>query len=335
VAESLSAPELQDLTSWHSDWSASHAIVVGLGATGFAVADTLVELGTTVTAIAVDAHTDVLNIAQVLGITTVVSEHDEVRVQAARSALADFAVVSPGVSPDDPVVHALQERGIALLSDVDFAWRVRDKFPVVAQWVVVAGDRFATQAADLACRIGQAEGHTIAIAGVDAPPLLDLLRDPIEYDTIIVHPSVESLHWWQHYPQSLREPLLSVMVEQEASDHAGIVFEGSTLGCVYWRGEGPTESFVERAEVVEGARAIGVGAGSPGMSEIGLVEGIVCDRAFLEDRRNQALEVSTLEELSEGGLDIQTQLPAVLAAIAISRALDIPPAVIAGVLSLP
>lgn len=331
----MSVPDLGALTSWHSDWKATHAVVVGLGATGFSVVDTLVELGATVTVIARDADTDVLNIAGVLGATVLLSANDSQRAEAAQTARADVAVVSPGISPDEPAVQALRERGVPIFSDVDFAWRVRDKFPEVAQWIVVAGDRFALQAADLACRIGQADGHKIAIAGVDAPPLLDLIRDPLRYDTIIVQPSVGSLHWWQSYPGSLREPLVSVMVEQDAPDHASVVYEGTRLACVYWRGEGPSESFVESAQVVEGARAIGVGGGSPGMSEIGLVESILCDRAFLEDRHNQALEISTLEELSEGGLEIQTQLPAVMAAVAISRALDIPPALIAGVLSLP
>jgi UDP-N-acetylmuramoylalanine--D-glutamate ligase len=331
----LSSQGLGELTSWHSDWSSTRVVVIGLGVTGFSVLDTLVELGASVTVIAKDAESDVHNIAEVLGARVIISDQDDQRARAAREVVADFAVVSPGVSPEDPALVVLQDRAVPVLSDVDFAWRVRDKFPHVAQWVVVVGDLFAHQAADLACRIGQADGQKIAVAGLDAPPLLDLIRDPLEYDTIILQPSMQSLRWWLPYPESPREPLLSVMVEQVAPEYAGVVYEGTRLACIYWRGEGPTEGFVERAEVVEGARAIGVGGGSPGMSELGLVEGILCDRAFLEDRQNQALEISTLEELSEGGLDIHTQLPAVMAAVAISRALDVPPALIAGVLSLP
>jgi UDP-N-acetylmuramoylalanine--D-glutamate ligase len=71
------------------------------------------------------------------------------------------------------------------------------------------------------------------------------------------------------------------------------------------------------------------------MSDLGVVEGIVCDRAFLEDRANQALEVSTLEELSEAGWALPEDLPIVLAAIAIARSEGVPPPLIAGVVSLP
>jgi UDP-N-acetylmuramoylalanine--D-glutamate ligase len=92
---------------------------------------------------------------------------------------------------------------------------------------------------------------------------------------------------------------------------------------------------VKDADVLEGARAIGIGLDSPGMSDLGLVEGILCDRAFLDDRAHQALEISTTEELQEAGWVIPDDLPTVLAAIAIARSYDAPPALIAGVVTLP
>jgi UDP-N-acetylmuramoylalanine--D-glutamate ligase len=335
MVESLSTKNLSDLTSWHSDWRGLNAVVIGLGRTGFAILDTLTELGGTVTVLASQADSDVVTIAEVLSQSVIIEPNNQRRGEIAASIVGDVVVVSPGVDVSDPAVQALAAKGIPVWSDVDFAWRVRDKKSVIADWVVVAGEKYGQRAAQLAARIGQADGRTIAVAGYGAQPILDLIRDPVEYQTIIVSARTESLAWWGHYEQSPREPLVSVLVEQEAPSIAAVVFEGTRQACVYWRGEGPTESFVERADVVDGARAIGVGADSPGMSDIGLVEGIVCDRAFLDDRVNQALEISTLEELQEAGLQVPKDLPAILAAIAITRALDISPALIAGVLSLP
>jgi UDP-N-acetylmuramoylalanine--D-glutamate ligase len=71
------------------------------------------------------------------------------------------------------------------------------------------------------------------------------------------------------------------------------------------------------------------------MSDLGLVEGILCDRAFLEDREHQALEISTTEELEEAGWVIPDDLPTILAAVAIARSYDVSPALIAGVVTLP
>jgi len=331
----LTPKDLSDLTSWHSNWQGLDAVVIGLGQTGFAILDTLTELGATVTVLAAEADPDVVNIARVLNQTVVMEPNDQRRGEMAAELTADIAVVSPGVDVNDPAVVALVTRGVPVWSDVDFAWRVRDKHPVIADWVVVSGEGYGPQAAQLAARIGQAEGRIVAVAGFGAQPLLDLIRDPIGYQTIIVSASTKSLAWWGNYRESHREPLVSVLVELDAPSPAAVIFEGTRQACVYWRGAGPTESFVEGADVVEGARAIGLGVDSPGMSDIGLVEGIVCDRAFLDDRLNQALEISTLEELAEAGFEVHTELPAILAAIAIARALDISPALIAGVLSLP
>jgi UDP-N-acetylmuramoylalanine--D-glutamate ligase len=335
MVESVTPDPLAHLTSWHSEWSGSHAVVVGLGATGFAVSDTLRELGAAVTVVARDAEEDVVNIALVIGASVVVSPDSAMRDAAIRSSGADFAVVSPGVSADDPAILALLDLGIPVLSDVDFAWRVRDKYDNAPQWIVVAGERYGSRISDLASRILIADGRTTGVAGYQEQPLLDLIRDPVFYEHIIVHASSSSLAWWSGLPLSPRTPLISVCVEETMQPGSAVLYDGTSLACVYWRSSGDTESLVEASEVTEGARAIGVGVGAPGMSELGLVEGIVCDRAFLDDRKNQALEISTVEELAEAGWDLPSELPPLLASIAVARALDVTPALIAGVISLP
>ncbi len=48
-----SSPRLQDLVSWDSDWAGLRVVVTGIGVSGFAAADTLIELGARV--VVVDA----------------------------------------------------------------------------------------------------------------------------------------------------------------------------------------------------------------------------------------------------------------------------------------
>ncbi|HIY67238.1 MAG TPA: NAD-binding protein, partial [Candidatus Agrococcus pullicola] len=44
--------DLEELTTWHTEaWREVHAVVLGAGVSGFAVADTLTELGARVTVI--------------------------------------------------------------------------------------------------------------------------------------------------------------------------------------------------------------------------------------------------------------------------------------------
>jgi UDP-N-acetylmuramoylalanine--D-glutamate ligase len=330
VAKPLTMASLDSLTSWNSAWAQKRAVVVGLGQVGFAVADTLHELGVDVLVVSDEADLEVVNIAEVLGVATVIGDEAE-QISAAIAHQPDFVVVSPGVRAKNGAVSALSEAGVPVWSDIDFAWRVRDKNDVVATWVLVQGGRVAK----LATRLLQAESVSAHHVGFEATPLLDALRDPHPYKILIISVNPNAVHWWERFPTALRRPFLTLSMESPTTGGNGVFFDGTTFACVYRKGVGSTEALVEDADVVEGARAIGVGLDTPGMSDLGVVEGILCDRAFADDRVNEALEISTVEELGEAGWVIPDDLPLVLAATAIARSFQVPSAVIAGVLSLP
>jgi UDP-N-acetylmuramoylalanine--D-glutamate ligase len=80
--------------------------------------------------------------------------------------------------------------------------------------------------------------------------------------------------------------------------------------------------------VQDGARAIGFTLGMPGPSDLGLVEDILVDRAFLEERRNSALELCTLDDLRASGLGTPHGIANTLAAAALARAADVAPGAI-------
>lgn len=330
----MSEDTLSGLTSWHSSWAGLRVLVVGLGQTGFAVVDTLCELGCDVSVVAATAHSDFVKLAEVVGAKVTVDE-DARRAEVVRASSWDLAIVSPGVKPADPVMEQLVESDIPLWSDLELAWRLRDKAGDPADWIMVRHGAESDTAVDVAQRIFQAADVPTRVVGFGAPPVLDALREPRSYAALIVQVSALSLRWRSRFLQSHISPSVTISLETEGVDESGVFFDGTTQACVYRKDVGPTEAQVQDADVVEGARAIGLGLDSPGMSDIGLVEGIIVDRAFLDDRANQALEISTLEEVREAGWQIPEQLPALLAAIAMTRSKDVPPALIAGVLSLP
>ena len=325
----------EELTSWHSDWAGLRVLVVGLGQTGFAALDTLCELGSTVTVVARDAAEDLVKLADVVGASVLVEPDDGARLTTLLGRHFDLAIISPGVTPGDPVIDHLRRERVPLWSDLDLAWRLRDKSGPAAAWIMVQHGAATETTVDIAQRIFQAAGLPTRVVGYGAPPVLDALREPRSYDALIVQVSRESLQWRSRFPDSPLSPAVTVSLDEDGEPTSGVFFDGTREACVYRKGVGPTEAQVQDAEVVEGARAIGLGLDSPGMSDIGLVEGIIVDRAFLEDRAHQALEISTLDEVREAGWRVPEQLPSLLAAIAITRSRDVQPALIAGVLSLP
>lgn len=325
---------LDSLRSWHDDWRGLRVAVLGLGVTGFSVADTLTELGSDVLVLADRADEEREHLLEVIGARLYRTE----RLDSVPDELSAFApelvVVSPGFRPTHPILQWAAEAGIAVWGDVELAWRVRDKVVradgTPADWVAVTGTNGKTTTVQLTATMLVAGGLRAAPCGNIGVPVLDAVRDPEGFDVLVVELSSYQLHYL-----GAIEPIASVCLNI-ALDHLdwhgsveayraakGKVYAGTRVACVYNRADAATEQMVLDAEVIEGARAIGFGLGVPGPSDFGIVDGILCDRAFLEDRRTSALEIATVDELAERNLAAPHVVQNVLAAAALSRACGI------------
>lgn len=103
------------------------------------------------------------------------------------------------------------------------------------------------------------------------------------------------------------------------------VYERTRLACIYNVEDPVTEQLVRDAEVQEGCRAIGFTRDIPRVSEVGIVEEVLVDRAFLEQRQTSALELTTLHALETAGLAAPHVVADVLAAAALARAVGVAP----------
>jgi UDP-N-acetylmuramoylalanine--D-glutamate ligase len=330
---------VDNLTSWHSDWAGLRVAVLGLGVTGFAVADTLVELGAKVLVVASSAKEQQLGLLSVIGGTFL--RHDLATVP---DELAEYnpelIVVSPGFHPDNPTLLWAAEKGVPVWGDIELAWRVRDKVTPVAEWVLVTGTNGKTTTAQLTTHILEAAGKRVAAVGNIGIPVLDAVRYPAGFDVLVVELSSYQLHWMNHTPNGTVSPWASVCLNL-ADDHIdwhgsreayaaakGRVYTNTKVAAVYNRADDATRRMVENAEVIEGCRAIGFALDAPGPSDFGVVDGILCDRAFLDDRATTALELTTREELAVVGLAAPHSAQNVLAASALARSLDVSPSII-------
>jgi UDP-N-acetylmuramoylalanine--D-glutamate ligase len=170
--------------SWHGNWSGLSAVVLGLGKSGFSVADTLIELGVKVTVIAKQAEPETLDLAELIG-ATVLHGDDPSQLQSL-SATPDFDVVSPGFKPSHPLVLALQETGVELLTDIDLAWALKDKTPRIAKWLTITGTNGKTTTSELLAHMLRTGGFRAVACGNIGNPILDMIRDPDGFDYLIV-----------------------------------------------------------------------------------------------------------------------------------------------------
>ncbi|MFT4230060.1 MAG: UDP-N-acetylmuramoyl-L-alanine--D-glutamate ligase [Microbacterium sp.] len=335
---------LDTLVSWHADWSGLRVAVLGLSVTGFSVADTLAELGADVLVVTESASEEYARLVPAIGARLHVGALDPVPADLVEFA-PDVVVASPGFAPAHPVVAWVRGSGIALWGDVELAWRVRDKVPRgdgrPADWILVTGTNGKTTTTRLAATMLVAGGLRAAPCGNIGVPVLDAVRDPAGFDALVVELSSHQL-WYlglQQGPDPV-SPHAAVCLNL-ADDHLqwhgsadayrdakAHVYDRTRVACVYNKADAATMRMVEDADVVEGARAIGFDLGVPGPSDLGVVDGILVDRAFLQERRTSALELTTVAELRERGLAAPHVVSNILAASALARSLDVPPAAI-------
>ncbi|GAA4684073.1 UDP-N-acetylmuramoyl-L-alanine--D-glutamate ligase [Frondihabitans cladoniiphilus] len=328
---------LDGLVSWHADWTGLRVAVLGLGVSGFSVADTLAELGAEVLVVAPSGDSDAAGLLPVIGARLVVQPDLTTPPAELVEFDAEVVVVSPGFPPTHPLVVWASASGAAIWGDVELAWRVRDKTQRLAEWVLVTGTNGKTTTTQLAAAMFAADERTVAACGNIGLPVLDAIREPDGFDVLVVELSSHQLHYLPlEGPGSLR-PAATVCLNVE-EDHLewhgsfeayraskGRVYANTRVACIYNRADETTRELVQEADVQEGCRAVGFGLGSPPISDFGVVEGLLVDRAFLADRQHRALELTSIDTLRGSGLAADHLVEDVLAASALARSLDVAP----------
>ncbi len=317
-------------TSWHADWSDLKAVVLGLAKSGFSAVDTLVELGVETVAVGASASPEIIELTEVIGSRFI--EGEDPAILEELGFKPDFAVVSPGFRPTHPMVEGLSKMGIPLITDLDLAWCLRDKV-AEGSWIAITGTNGKTTTCELVSHILNASGRRAVACGNIGSPILDAIRDPIGFEYLVVELSSFQLHYLGQI-----HPVASAFLnfaEDHVDWHGSLenyfdakakVFLGTEKAIVFNEQDGKTLEAAKAADVIEGCRAIGFSLFTPQPSSIGFVEDILVDRAFLDNRREQALEIVTEADLEEIGL-VSDQLKAnVAAATALVRAIDVSPA---------
>ncbi|MGW2055076.1 UDP-N-acetylmuramoyl-L-alanine--D-glutamate ligase [Streptomyces sp. NPDC001840] len=309
------------------NWQGKRVTVAGLGVSGIPAARVLHGLGAEVTV--VNDGDDERSRAQAaeldgLGITVRLGDG------ATLPEATELIVTTPGWRPDKPLFAAAARAGVDIWGDVELAWRLRG--PDAAPWLAVTGTNGKTTTVRMLASILAAAGLRTAAVGNIGVSLLDAVTGPEEYDVLAVELSSYQLHW----APSLRAHSAAVLniapdhldwhgsMEAYATDK-GRIYEGNTVACVYNAADPATEELVRAADVEEGCRAIGFTLGTPGPSQLGVVDGILVDRAFVENRRERAQE---LAQVSDVNPPAPHNIANALAAAALARAYGVAPAAV-------
>ncbi|WP_028645695.1 UDP-N-acetylmuramoyl-L-alanine--D-glutamate ligase [Nocardioides sp. URHA0020] len=295
-----------DILGRHDSWEGVRAVVAGFGVSGFAAADNLNHLGASVVALdESDAgeRAEKAELLEVLGA--------DVRLGPGATATlpddVDVLVTSPGWRPTAPLLAQATARGIPVWGEVELAWRLRDP-DHRTPWLCVTGTNGKTTTVQMLDAILRAAGLRSLAVGNVGLPIVEAVMDPEPYDVLAVELSSFQLH----YTDSMSAESAAVL--NVAEDHLdwypgpsgmrdyaadkGRIYERVQRACIYNVADPETERLVREADVIEGARAVGFTLGMPSVGMVGLVEDILADRAFIEQRDSSAAELCTISDLA-------------------------------------
>ncbi len=323
------------LTHRDADWAGLRVLVTGLGVSGFAAADALAERGARVTlvdALPAGARPDNDERAHILDILDVTVHQGEEHTTGMPLQEVDLVVTSPGWRPDQPLLLEAAARGVPVWGEVELAWRMRAK-EGAAPWLTVTGTNGKTTTVNMLAGILRAAGLRATSAGNVGTPILEAVLHPEPYDVLAVELSSFQLHW-QRSVSAVASACLNVAPDhldwhgsfEEYLRAKGKIYEHTHLACVYNVADPLTEQLVMEAEVVEGCRAVGFTLGVPAPSMLGMVDEVLADRAFVEQRQNSAAELATLADLQGDAPSVAPHYVAnALAAAALARAYGVGP----------
>ncbi len=307
-----------------SDWSAWHVTVAGIGVAGYAAADALMQLGANVTIIDAsdgDRQRERARILEELGARVLLG---------AGSGLPDgtqLLIVSPGLRPTAPLIEDALARDIPVWGELELAWRLRDPDSAAA-WLCVTGTNGKTTTTLMLESMLRAAGYRTTSAGNIGVSLIDVVMHD-DLDVIAVEVGAPQLA----FVHSI-SPVASVClnVADDHIDHFGTmeeyvdtkarIYERTQEAAVYNVQDAQTRRMVEEADVVDGCRAIGFTLGTPGLSMLGIVDDLLVDRAFIDDRGATAQELATVSNVHPFA---PHNVANALAAAALARAFGVPP----------
>jgi UDP-N-acetylmuramoylalanine--D-glutamate ligase len=105
----------------------------------------------------------------------------------------DLVVTSPGWPPAHPLFADARARGIEILGELEFAWRLRGER--AADWLVVTGTNGKTTTVRMLEAILRAAGLRALAVGNVGVSIIDAVLDPQPYDVLAVEASSYQLYW--------------------------------------------------------------------------------------------------------------------------------------------
>lgn len=292
---------------FYKSLSEKRIIIAGAGVTGLPVASALQARGATVSFV-----DDRITSVEGFDVTT----PNQVKAED-----FDALLVSPGWREDHPLIQLAKSEGKAILNEVDLAWAVKNEINPGQKWLALTGTNGKTTTVEMVAHIfATARVNGIACGNVGRT-VIESVLSPEKYDVLILELSSFQLHWLED------AEFTSAAILNIADDHidwhgnfdayakAKVSILDKCVTGILNAGDGEV---VSRTAHWRG-RKIFYSLDTPAPGEIGIVEELLIDRAFVADVQ----EAQVFAELAEIIPTVPHQISNALAAAGLASTIGI------------
>jgi UDP-N-acetylmuramoylalanine--D-glutamate ligase len=293
--------------STSSRYSQKKIFILGAGVTGLACAHSLKSRDALVTLIDDSiTHVDGFEVAP----TSSIKEFD-----------CDYLLISPGWKESHPLIAQAMKSDVQILNEIDLAWEICQERSPGQKWIALTGTNGKTTTVEMTAAALRAGGlHAVACGNV-GKTVIECVDSNENFDALVLELSSFQLHWLK------QAEFLSCAILNIADDHtdwhgtfdlyarAKISILDRSLTAIL---NGDDKEVVGRTSHWNG-RKVFYSLDTPKPGEIGLVEELLVDRAFVPDPQ----EASMIAELIEIKPTVPHNVSNALAAAGLARTLGV------------
>jgi UDP-N-acetylmuramoylalanine--D-glutamate ligase len=241
----------------------------------------------------------------------------------------EIALLSPGWQKDHKVISALSEKGCELISELDLAWLLKEEIAPDQKWVAITGTNGKTTTVQMVESIlGKSNLRAIACGNVGTT-VIEAVTSPENFEVLAIELSSFQIDW-SSLPKYEAAAILNISDDHidwhgsfdnyanaklKLLDRSNVAILNLNDSEVALR----TNSF--------GGKKIYFGLDTPQAGELGLVEEVLVDRAFVTSS-SSAEVIADLKDINPA---VPHNVSNALAAAGIALALGVPhPVVTAG-----
>ena len=279
-------------------------LVAGAGVTGVACANALIKRGSLVTL--VDEKVRTLDGFSVISPSDVDFKN------------FDLLLVSPGWREDHPVVLAARKARIALINEIDLAWSLK---PAGQKWLALTGTNGKTTTVELTASMLRSAGFTATACGNVGTTVIETIESGDKHDYLVLELSSFQLHWLED-AQFVSSAILNIAEDHvdwhgsfDAYAQAKIsILEKSATAIL----NGEDGEILTRTTHWQG-RKVFFSLDTPAPGELGIVEELLVDRAFVANPQEAAM----IAELTEVSPTVPHNVSNTLAAAGLARTVGV------------